>query len=264
MLEHLLGKVLKVLASPTGTVCILLRTSLKTILLMSMLICVDKFNMDFATFTDIFSGSPYKPLFRHRKTVLEALGLLNRQLQSSLSAKSTWHGRPEWLTELSLVLSKHEKELISRLHQPSITAQPKELILSMLQTQTNLAYIINRLAERLSYRPVKLLPDMQERMVQLCRHFGKAVYLLRQGIAELEGLNNAGFRKQHASTLQQAHQELTHHIEALRESSSLLRELAFKYEGQLEQMDLALLLLTIDDIEDLTLWMRSMIIQMQP
>ena len=220
--------------------------------------------MDLATFTDIFSGSPYKPLFRHRKTVLEALGLLNRQLQSSLSAKPTWQGRPEWLTEFTLVLEKHEKELITRLHQPTLTAQPKELILAMMQTQSNLAHIINRLAERLSYRPVKLLPDMQEKMILLCRHFGKAVFLLRQGVAELEGLNRAGFRKQHASTLKQAHQELIHHIEALRECSSHLRESLFQHESQLEQMDIALLLLTLDDIEDLTLWMRSMIIQMQP
>ena len=220
--------------------------------------------MDLTTFTNIFSGSPYKPLFRHRKAVLEALGLLNRQLQNALSAKSGWQGRPEWLTEFTLVLEKHEKELIIRLHQPTLTAQPKELILAMMQTQTNLAHIINRLAERLSYRPVKLLPRMQERMIQLCSHFGKTVFLLRQGVAELEGLNRAGFRKQHASTLKQAHQELIHHIEALRECSSTLRELLFQHESQLEQMDIALLLLTLDDVEDLTLWMRSMIIQMQP
>ena len=220
--------------------------------------------MDLITFTDIFSGSPYKPLLRHRKAVLEALGLLNRQLQSSLSTKSSWQGRPEWLTEFTLMLEKHEKELITRLHQPSITAQPKELILAMMQTQSNLAHIINRLAERLSYRPMQLLPDMQEKMIQLSRHFGKAVYLLRQGVAELEGLNRAGFRKQHASTLKQAHHDLIHHIEALRECSSSLRELLLQGESQLEQMDTALLLLSLDDIEDLTLWMRSMIIQMQP
>lgn len=220
--------------------------------------------MDLTTFTDIFSGSPYKPLFRHRKAVLEAMGLLNRQLQSSLSAKSAWKGRPEWLTEFTLVLERHEKELIARLHQPTFTAQPKELILSMMQTQTNLAHTINRLAERLSYRPVKLLPDMQERMILLSRHFGKAVFLLRQGVAELESLHKAGFRKQHASTLKAAHQELIHHIESLRECSSNLRELLFQHENSLEPMDVALLLLTLDDIEDLTLWMRSMIIQMQP
>ncbi|OED40547.1 hypothetical protein ACH42_16195 [Endozoicomonas sp. (ex Bugula neritina AB1)] len=220
--------------------------------------------MNLTTFTDIFSGSPYKPLLRHRKAVLEALGLLNRQLQSSLSAKSIWKGRPEWLSELTLVLERHEKELITCLHQPMITAPPKELILSMMQTQTNMAHTINRLAERLSYRPVKLLPDMQDQMIQLYRHFGKAVFLLRQGIAELEGLNKAGFRKQHASTLKQAHQELVYHIEALRECSSNLREMLFQHENQLEQMDIALLLLTLDDIEDLTLWMRSMIIQIQP
>ena len=229
-----------------------------------MLLRVDKPSMDFATFTDIFSGSPYKPLFRHRKTVLEALGLLNRQLQSSLSEKPSWQGRPEWLTEFSLVLERHEKELITRLHQPTLTAQPKELILAMMQTQSNLAHTINRLAERLSYRPVTLLPDMQKQMIQLCHHFGKTVYLLRQGVAELEGLNRAGFRKQHASTLQQTHQDLTHHIEALREYSSRLRELSFRHENQLKPMDVALLLLSLDDIEDLTLWMRSMTLQMQP
>ncbi len=220
--------------------------------------------MDFATLTDIFSGTPYKPLFRHRRAVLEGLGLLNRQLQNCVTVKPSWQGRPEWLTEFSQVLEKHEKELIVRLQQPSLTARPKEMMLTMLQTQNNLAHIISRLAERFSYRPVKLLPGMEEQVLLLCRHFGKVVFLLRQGVAELEGLHRAGFRKQHASTLKLAHQELTEHIEALRESSSNLREILFRSDHQLSQLDLALLLLTIDDIEDLTLWMRSLIIQMQP
>ena len=220
--------------------------------------------MNLTTLTDILAGSPYKPLMRHRRTVLEALALLNRQLQGQLSASARWQGRPGWLTEFTSIIEKHERAIVSSLHQPSLTAHPRDRIQTILQTQNNLAHLIGRLAERFSYRPLRLPEDINNTMILLCQNFGKAVYHLRQGIEGLESQHRTGFRKPTADSITEMHQNLMHFIEAIRENSQTLREQAFLQESGLNQLDIALLLLTIDDMENLTLWMKTMVIQLQP
>lgn len=219
--------------------------------------------MDLTTFTDLFVGSPYKPLNRHRKTVLEALGLLNRQLQSQLSVPSKWQGRPQWLAEFSGLIEKHERAVMVCLYQPSLTAQPKDRILTMLQTQSNLAHLIGRLAERFSYRPMQLTPDMKNTLILLCQNFGKAVYQLRQGIIELDSLKT-GLKKPHGQSMTEIHEKLIDCIDAIKGNGQALREQAFLQEKSVSQLDIAILLLTLDDMEDLALWMKTMVIQMQP
>lgn len=220
--------------------------------------------MDISTFADIFTGSPYKPLLRHRKTVLEALGLLNRQMQTRLTATPQWQGRPDWLAEFNSLLEKHERSIMMCLHQPSLTAIPKDQILTMLQTQNNLAHLTGRLAERFSYRPINLPEPMSELMNNACLQFGKAIFHLRQGVAELEGLGRAGFRKQHAHTQNKVHEQLSHYIENLKSTLESFRGQVFVNGHSLNQIDVAILLLTLEDFEDLCFWMRSILIQMQP
>ena len=220
--------------------------------------------MTLSTFADIFSGSPYKPLLRHRKIILEALGLLNRQMQAQLSTQPQWQGRPEWLAEFNSLVEKHERSTMMCLHQPTLTAIPKDQILNMLQTQNNLAHLVGRLTERFSYRPVNLSEGMNESMNQLCLQFGKAIFHLRQGIRELEGFARAGFKKQHAHAQNKVHEQLSHYIDTLKKTIQSLREQIFLDENPLNPMDMALLLLTLEDIEDLCLWMRAMLVQIQP
>ncbi len=220
--------------------------------------------MDLTTLTDIISGSPFKPLLRHRRTVLEALGLLSRQLQGQLSTGARWQGRPNWLAEFSSIIEKHERDIISSLYQPSLTAQPKDRIQTMLQTQNNLAHLICRLAERFSYRPLQLPEEMNNAMTQLCQNFGKAIYHLRHGVDELENRQQASFHKPASDSITGVLKNLMHFIEAIRANSQTLREQAFMQESGMNQLDIALLLLMIDDMEDLTLWMKTMVIQLQP
>ena len=220
--------------------------------------------MDLTTLTDILAGSPYKPLLRHRRTVLEALELLNRQLQGQLSAQARWQGRPNWLAEFHTIIERHERAIVSSLYQPSLTAHPKDRIQTMLQTQNNLAHQVCRLAERFSYRPLQLPEYMNNSMILLCQNFGKAVYHLRQGVDELESQSKSGLRKPVTDSITRTLQNLMHFIEAIRENGQTLREQAFMQESGMNQLDIALLLLTIDDMEDLTLWMKTMVIQLQP
>lgn len=220
--------------------------------------------MNLSTLTNIIVGSPYKPLFRHRRMVLEALGQLSRQLQGQLSTQARWQGRPHWLAEFSSIIEKHERAIISSLHQPSLTARPKDRIQTMLQTQNNLAHLICRLAERFSYRPLQLPNEMNNTMTQLCQNFGKAVYHLRHGVRELENLHHSSFHRPVADSITTVLENLMHFIEAIRANSQTLREKAFMQERTMSQLDIALLLLTVNDMEDLTLWMKRMVVQLQP
>ena len=216
------------------------------------------------TFARLFSGSPFKPLSDHREAILESLMLLNRQLQSVYIAQQPWQGRPDWLMELPRKLEKLEQDVLLRLQKPSLTALPKDLVITIMQTQCNLAHLVCRLAERLSYRPLDLPGEQQRLMHRLCNNFGKAVYQLRHGAAELDALSKAGFRKQHSQSMYHVRQQLALYTDELRQDGSDLRSLVCHQENAMSAMDVALLFMTLDDIGDLTLWMRSLIVHLQP
>ncbi|WP_422444335.1 MULTISPECIES: hypothetical protein [unclassified Endozoicomonas] len=219
--------------------------------------------MDLTTFTSIFSSSAYKPLSQHRQVILDALVLLNRQLQSRLTADDQWHERAKWLVDFLPAVEKLEQEILARLNQPTLTAQPKGLVLSLLQTQNNLAHLICRLAERLTYRPPRLTEDLQRSVEQLNQHFASVVYSLKSGVAKQDRLGIAGFRKQQSRALLEVNQEVKMAVDELRNMISACKGEVFQHEGELDPLDMALLLLSLEDMDDLTLWIRSMVIHMQ-
>ncbi|WP_066013571.1 hypothetical protein [Endozoicomonas atrinae] len=219
--------------------------------------------MDLTTFTSLFSGSAYKPLSQHRQVVLDALVLLSRQLQSRLTSDYQWLEREKWLIDFPPAVEKLEQEILARLNQPTLTAQPKGLVLSLLQTQNNLAHLICRLAERLTYRPPKLTKDLQSSVEQLNQHFARVVYSLKSGVLKQDRLGVAGFRKQQSQALLEVNQEVKVAVDELRHMISAFKGEVFQNEGELDPLDTALLLLSLEDMDDLTLWIRSMVIHMQ-
>lgn len=219
--------------------------------------------MDLETFANLFSGSPYKPLVKHRESVLDALLYLNRQIRCISSDPTTAPTTTPWIKELPRKLEKLEQDVLIRLQKPSLTSQPREIVINVLQTQSNLAHQIFRLSERLSYRPLRLPAEMIMPINNLSRQFGKTVYHLRQGVTDLEALNKGGFRKQHSKTLHNIRQELALYVDDLRSTSHEIREQACQFESDIDPVDVALLFLILDDISDLSLWMRSMVIHLQ-
>ncbi len=219
--------------------------------------------MDLTTFTSLFSGSVYKPLSQHRQVVLDALVLLSRQLQSRLTPGYQWHERPQWLIDFPPVVEKLEQDVLIRLNQPTLTAQPKGLVLSLLQAQNNLAHLICRMAERLTYRPPVLTVELQNSMKHLNQHFGLTVQGLKLGIAKQDRFGLAGFRKQQSQVMVGVHQEVRIAVDELRDEISTFKGEVFQNEGGVDPLDMALILLSLEDMDDLTLWIRSMVIHMQ-
>ncbi|MGI9273238.1 MAG: DUF47 family protein [Endozoicomonas sp.] len=219
--------------------------------------------MDLTTLASLFSGSPFKPLGLHREAVLDALLCLNRQILNLNAERHTSQGAQQWLCEQPARLEKLEQDVLARLQQPTLTAQPKDLIISMMQTQSSLAHQIFRLAERLSYRPLKLPLEISDSMQSLGKQFSKTVYHLRKGVAELDELNQAGFRKQHGRKLQDIRHQLASYTDELRNTSHDIRNQACELESHMDAVDVALLFLILDDISDLSLWMRSMMVHLQ-
>ncbi|USE36623.1 hypothetical protein [Endozoicomonas sp. SCSIO W0465] len=218
--------------------------------------------MDLTTFTSLFSGSVYKPLSQHRQVVLDALVLLSRQLQSRLTTDQQWHKRAKWLVDFPPAVEKLGQEILARLNQPTLTAQPRGLVLSLLQTQNNLAHLICRLAERLTYRTPKLTGDLQCSEERLNQHFASVVNSLRYGVSKQDGLGMVVFRKQRSQALLEVNQEVTIAVDELQEIISAFKGEVFQSEGELDPLDMALLLLSLEDMDDLTLWIRSMVIHM--
>lgn len=219
--------------------------------------------MDLTTFTSLFSVSAYKPLSQHRQAVLDALVLLSKQLQSRLTPEYKWHERPQWLVEFPPVVEKLEQEVLTRLNQPTLTAQPKGLVLSLLQTQNNIAHLICRMSERLTYRPPELTEELQYSMKQLSRHFGETIYRLKLGIVRQDRFGLAGFKKQQSQVMVDVHKEVRLAVDELKDMISAFKSDVFQSEGGLDPLDMALLLLSLEDMDDLTLWIRSMVIHMQ-
>ena len=224
---------------------------------------VDSVFMDLKTFAKLFSGSPFKPLLQHREWVLGALLHLNRQVHSLNSGQSQGPSSTSWMKSLPGELEKLEHEILKRLQQPSITSQPKNLIINTLQVQNSLAHQICRLSERLSYRPLNLPPELIVPINGLSRQFGQTVMQLRQGVQELEQLHTNGYRKQHKQSLQALRKQLALCTDELREASLEVRHHACQIERQIDPVDVALLFLILDDISDLALWMRSLITHLQ-
>ncbi len=219
--------------------------------------------MDLTTFTSLFSGSAYKPLSQHRQVVLDALVLLSRQLQSRLAPGNQWHERPQWLIEFPLTVEKLEQEVLTRLNQPTLTAPPKGLILSLLQTQNNLSHLTCRMAERLTYRPPELTKELKNSTKRLNQHFAGTVQSLKSGISKQDRYGLAGFRKQQSQIMMDVHQEVRGDVDELRDMISAFKGEVFRNEGGLDPLDMALLLLLLEDMDDLTLWIRSMVTHLQ-
>ncbi len=219
--------------------------------------------MDLTTLTSLFFGSAYKPLSQHREVIADALVLLNRQLQSRLTSDDQWHQRAEWLIDFSPSVEKLEQEVLARVNQPTLTAQRKGQVLSLLQTQNNLANLICRLAERLTYRPPMLTGDLQRSVEQLNQHFARAVFCLKSGVAKQNRLGMAGFRKPQSRALLTINQEVMIAVNGLQGRISACKGEVFHNEGELDPLDMALLLLSLEDMDDLTLWIRLMVIHMQ-
>lgn len=223
---------------------------------------VDKTPMNLKTFAQLFSGSPFKPLLQHREQVLDSFLYLNRQMHS-LSAEQPQSTLSSWMKAFPGQLETLEHEVLKRLHQPSLMAQPKEVVINILQIQNALAHQVCRLSERLSYRPLNLPPEMIVPINTLSRQFGQTVYQLRQGISELEALNYGGFRKQHQHSLINLRQQLALCTDELRDTSHKIRHHACQFESHIDPIDVALLFLILDDISDLALWMRSLVVHLQ-
>ena len=219
--------------------------------------------MDFKTFARLFSGSPFKPLLQHREQILDALLHLNQQVHSLNSGQS--HNAPSsgWIKAFSGQLEKLEHETLQRLHQPSITSQPKDVVISTLQIQNAIAHEVCRLSERLSYRPLNLPPELIVPVNVLTRQFGQTVYQLRQGINELEQLSTSGYKKRHKRSLQKLRKQLALCTDELRDTSQEIRHHACQFERHIDPVDVALLFLILDGISDLALWMRSLIVNLQ-
>ena len=220
--------------------------------------------MSVITFAKLFSGSPFKPLLQHRERILDALLHLNQQVHSLNSGQS--HNAPSssgWIKAFSGQLEKLEHETLQRLHQPSITSQPKDVVINTLQIQNSIAHEICRLSERLGYRPLNLPPELIVPVNAMARQFGQTVYQLRQGINELEQLSTSGYRKRHKSSLNRLRKQLTLCTDEVRETSQEIRHLACQFEHHIAPVDVALLFLILDGISDLALWMRSLIVNLQ-
>ncbi|MFK0569982.1 hypothetical protein, partial [Endozoicomonas sp.] len=73
----------------------------------------------------------------------------------------------------------------------------------------------------------------------------------------------AGFKKQQSQVMVDVHQEVRPAVDELRAMISAFKRDVFQHEGGLDPLDMALLLLSLEDMDDLTLWIRSMVIHMQ-
>ncbi|WP_448215181.1 hypothetical protein [Endozoicomonas sp. 2B-B] len=219
--------------------------------------------MDLETFASLFSGSPFKPLLRHRNAVLNALLHLNRELQGFVYENTPIPSSKPWIKELPHQLKAMEQEVLSRLQKPSLTAQPREVIADTLQAQSQLAHQIFRLSERLSYRPLRLPAEMIIPLNNLTGHFGKTANQLKQAAIKSNELSKSGFRKQHNKSQGCYRKSLACDVDELRKACHEIREQTCLTESEIDPVDVALLFLILDDISDLSLWMRSLITHLQ-
>lgn len=219
--------------------------------------------MNISTFTSIFPGSVYKPLSQHRLVVLDALVSLGRLLQGRFAADYPWHERPQWLVEFAPALAKLEQEVLTRLNQSALTEHRKGEVLSLLQTQNNLAHLICRMAERLTYRPPELTAQLQNGTKRLHQHFAETVQNLKSGIARQDRFGLTNFRKQQPQIRMSVQPDVGSAVDELKDMISALQEEVFLNGGELVPLDMALLLLTLEDMDDLTLWIRSMVTHTQ-
>ena len=219
--------------------------------------------MNLATFTSIFSGSALQPLSKHRKLVLDALFLLSQRLLKQYRGQQPWHQKPQWVSEFPIALEKREQEILACLNQPTLTVQPKGMLLSLLQTQNNLAHLVARLAERMTYRPVEMTEPLAKSMDELSNDFYETMHCYRLRVLKQDQLELAGYRKQHNQAMGEVHQEISERLDKLKSSISAVKSDVFQSEGKLDPLDTALLLLSLEDMDDLTFWLRSLIIHIQ-
>lgn len=219
--------------------------------------------MDLETFASLFSGSPFKPLLRHRNAVMNALTHLNRQIQVLNSEHTKTVASSSWIKELPHQLEAMAQEVLFCLQKPSLMAQPREVIMDALQSQNQLAHQTFRLSERLSYRPLRLPAEMSVPLNDLTRQFGKTVYQLRRAVIELNELSQGGFRKQYNQSQGRFRRNLACDVDELRKISQEIREQTCLMENTIDPVDVALLFLILDDISDLSLWMRTLVTHLQ-
>ena len=205
--------------------------------------------MNLDTLTGLFSGSSLKLLRQHRKLVLDTLLSLNRQVQC-LSAENpqSLMAKP-WDSELPQQLQKLERNLHHRLERTSAVSKSKSTALNAVQVQSHLAQQILRLSERLAARPLRLPVELVMPVNELTRQFGKTVCQLRK---EVVGKDDGILKKVEFSYLAQ-------NIEHLGNLSLSLKEGIYQFDSSIEIVDAALLFLILDDINDISLWMRELL-----
>ncbi|MRI33265.1 hypothetical protein EOPP23_09750 [Endozoicomonas sp. OPT23] len=215
--------------------------------------------MDLEAFTSLFSGSPYKLLQQHRACALDALLAVNRQVLCLSAETPASHPSPSWIKERPRQLKKLEQAVISRLNKPSLTSLPKTSILDVLQNQSHLALQIFRLSERLAVRPLKLPVEMIVPINLLTSRFGKTICQFRETIIKQDELNSGVFKKHQSHSLQTQNKGLTQSVERLRMICQDLRDDVCQFQRDIEPVDVALLCLILDDIIDLSFWMKSLL-----
>ncbi len=215
--------------------------------------------MNLSTITNLFAGSPYKTLLHHRAEVLRGLKLLNRQLQNLPASAFTPKKKPYWVSELACLVLQAEKDLSVRLQQSYLTTHQTDKMISELQIQSNLARLTCTLAERLSYNITPLSDDLNASMKVICSNFSKAVYHLCYGVTEQESSNRS--KKSQSYSLDHACQQLIHFTTVLEHSTHNARKQIYNTDTSQNQINTALLLLILQDIEDLSLWMRSLLLK---
>ncbi len=214
---------------------------------------VDKLFMNITTISRLFPGSVHTPLRQHRLLVLETLVMLSRQLQNHFNPR--WYERPDWLNDFPATTKALKVEVLTRLKQPRLTDKAK--VLALLQTQENLAQLICTMAERLTYRPLELNSTLQSSVLRLNLCFAETVQSLKTAIEKQERFR--GVRRQ----LVMGEVNPMESVGNLRQSVLAVKGEVFENGGGVPPLDMALLLLSLEDMDDLTLWLHSMVNQIQ-
>ena len=207
--------------------------------------------MNLTTITRLLPGSVYPPLRQHGLLVLDALVMLSRQMQNHYNSR--WYERPEWLNDFSKAAKTLELEVLARLNQPRLNGKAK--MHALLQTQDNLTQLICRMAERLTYRRLELNSELQSSVLRLNHCFAEAAQNLRFVMDNRERFRRT--RKQLGMTEVNPIES----VKRLRQSVLEVKNDVFENSGGVPPLDIALLLLSIEDMDDLTLWMHSMVKQ---
>ncbi|PJE80072.1 hypothetical protein CI610_00929 [invertebrate metagenome] len=195
--------------------------------------------------------------------MLEALELLGKQLNSIYLEKQPHSGRPFWLTELPWQTEHEEQEVILRLQRPFLMDRPKESIVHLIQTQSYLAHLIFRTAERLSY-PVSPMPNaMSNALKLLCYAFNDACQLLQDRVKHMDALHHARYRKEHARALRHLYQQQALHGKRIETASHQLRHALAEENGSLSSLDSVMLMLTLDDLCEIMGRIRALLTSLQ-